>query len=109
MTIPCTVDGIDGDLVQVCAKCLEGHPEDGTDWCSSCSLGDERDDAQGDLDVLDGRSFALDGAPLERPIGFCMDNELPEETLRLVASLEVGAELPLGGGAFATFILKRTA
>ena len=52
MTIPTFVDGIDGELVLVCATCLEANAEDGTDWCSTCLLGGEGvEDDDEDLEV----------------------------------------------------------
>jgi hypothetical protein len=38
LPIPTYIDGIDGELVQVCSTCLEADAEPGSDLCTICEL-----------------------------------------------------------------------
>lgn len=62
------------------------------------------------MDAIRLRTFTLDGEPLEGGIvRFACDNELQEQDLLAIARLEVDETLEMGGGAGATFDLRRIA
>jgi hypothetical protein len=58
---------------------------------------------------IQSRRFTLDGEPLEDVVRFALENDLPGDVQLAIGDLAVGETLLLGGGAAATFTLKRTA
>ena len=56
---------------------------------------------------MDRRQFTLDGEPVGI-YAFFADNELDRDEMEAIHALPINGELTFGGGAFATFILKRT-
>ena len=55
---------------------------------------------------LDARQFTLNGESLDI-YAFFADNDLGRDEMKEIHALPVNGELTFGGGAFATFILKR--
>ena len=56
---------------------------------------------------LERRQFTLDGEPVIDPINFAVSQLSTEEQERFGA-LEVGEQMLVGGGAAATFSIRRT-
>ena len=54
------------------------------------------------------RRFVLDGAPIDID-DFIEENGFAMEDIEQIGSLEVGEEVVYGGGAAATFVLRRVA
>lgn len=55
-----------------------------------------------------GARYTLDGAPVDI-VEFILDNGFDDETTGQVMALKVGESMTFGGGAWATFVLKREA
>lgn len=54
------------------------------------------------------RRYTFDGEPIEDIVRWALTNDVPGDVQLAIGDLQVGEALLVGGGAFATFTLRRT-